>query len=73
MDRLDFPDKNKCQNCGRHLTSAYAETFGDRNDIVHYCGECTTERELFKGVGAGIDIFASGRMPTLPNGDRGGA
>lgn len=40
-----------CQNCGSYVTSAFARVFGDNQDHVHACLECSTMRALRTGSG----------------------
>lgn len=47
------PDETntECRNCGSYVTSAFARVFGDNNDRVHACLECSTMRALRTGSG----------------------
>jgi len=49
----DSPDETstRCQNCGSYVTSAFARVFGDNQDHVHACLECSTMRALRTGSG----------------------
>lgn len=42
----------KCSNCDGHVTPDFARVFGDRDDKVHACPECSTYAELQVGAGA---------------------
>lgn len=47
------PDETntKCRNCGSYVTGAFARVFGDNNDRVYACLECSTMRALRTGSG----------------------
>ncbi len=41
----------RCRNCGSYVTSAFARVFGDNEDHVYACLECSTMRSLRTGSG----------------------
>jgi len=49
----DSPDQmsTRCRNCGSYVTSAFARVFGDNEDHVYACLECSTMRSLRTGSG----------------------
>lgn len=49
----DSPDETttRCQNCGSYVTSAFARVFGNNQDHVYACLECSTMRALRTGSG----------------------
>jgi len=46
----------ECSNCGGHVTEQFARVFGDRDDVVHGCVECSSFRELQEGAAAGRQV-----------------
>jgi hypothetical protein len=57
MDRLihkaeDAPTtdlKQRCDNCGSHVSEAFTRVFGDNDGRLHQCLSCSTTRELEDG------------------------
>lgn len=44
----------ECEGCGARVSEDFARVFGaPEDDAVHACNECTTNRELYRGVAAG--------------------
>ena len=41
----------RCRNCGTYVSSQFAKVFGDNEDEIHRCIECTTLRDLQQGAG----------------------
>jgi DNA-directed RNA polymerase subunit RPC12/RpoP len=41
----------RCRNCGSYVTSAFARVFGDNDNQVYACLECSTMRALRTGSG----------------------
>jgi DNA-directed RNA polymerase subunit RPC12/RpoP len=41
----------RCRNCGSYVTGAFARVFGDNEDHVYACLECSTMRSLRTGSG----------------------
>lgn len=39
-----------CQNCGTRVTLQFARVFGDNDDIVHACTNCSTYREMHRNA-----------------------
>ena len=37
----------RCQNCGGHVTPQFVRVFGDNDDTVHACPNCSTCREVY--------------------------
>ncbi len=44
--------QRRCQNCGKQVTQQFARVFGDNDDVVHACLECSTFRTLAKTASA---------------------
>lgn len=42
----------RCRNCETHVTEQFARVFGDNDDRVHNCIDCTTNRDLYDGAGS---------------------
>ncbi len=40
----------KCRNCGAYVSSRFTRVFGDNDGKIHACLECSTSRDLRKGV-----------------------
>jgi hypothetical protein len=40
----------RCRNCGAYATSQFAKVFGDNDDEIHRCIECSTLRNLQQGA-----------------------
>jgi len=45
----------QCNNCGEHVSEQFARVFGDNDDEVFACNNCTVLRELFDGRGS-VDV-----------------
>lgn len=45
-----------CSDCGGFVTKDFARTFGDRDDEVHACPDCTTWTAVKKGAAAKPDF-----------------
>lgn len=45
----------QCNNCGGHVSDRFARVFGDNDDEVFACYDCTGFRELFDGRGGGVE------------------
>ena len=45
----DEPAETDCQGCGSSPTEQFRRVFGDNDDVVHGCPECSTYRELHDG------------------------
>lgn len=41
----------RCRNCGTYVSSQFAKVFGDNEDEIHRCIECSTLRDLQQGAG----------------------
>lgn len=47
----------RCRNCETHVTEQFARVFGDNENDVYNCTDCTTNRDLYDGAGsAGTDV-----------------
>ena len=46
----------RCQCCDSHVTSDFARTFGDANNVVHRCLNCDTFGRISLGSAAGCDV-----------------
>lgn len=44
--------RTTCRNCGAFVTQAFARVFGDNDDRVTGCPECTSFTALTEGAGA---------------------
>lgn len=42
----------RCQECGSHVSEQFRRVFGDNDDTVYSCLECSTRREIHDGAGA---------------------
>lgn len=42
----------RCRNCESHVTEQFARVFGDNQDDVHNCIDCTSNRDLYDGAGS---------------------
>jgi hypothetical protein len=40
---------NQCKNCNAYVTQQFARVFGDNNNTVHACIECSTLHALREG------------------------
>ena len=40
----------RCQNCGEYVTDQFAKVFGNNEDRVYACLDCSTTRALREGV-----------------------
>lgn len=45
------PGSSQCRNCGAYVSARFARVFGDNNDEVYNCIECSTLRDLQQGAG----------------------
>jgi hypothetical protein len=43
--------RRRCQGCGSYVTERFTRVFGDNEDDVYACLECSTMRELRAGSG----------------------
>ena len=41
----------RCRQCGQDVSPQFARVFGDNENVVHGCLECSTARELCSGDG----------------------
>lgn len=46
----------KCSGCGSFVTKDFARTFGDSDDTVHACPECTDWTPIKNGAAAKPDF-----------------
>ena len=46
----------RCQFCDSHVTSDFARTFGDANNVAHRCLKCDTFGRVAGGSAAGRDV-----------------
>jgi len=44
------PGSTQCRNCGTYVSSRFARVFGDNDDQVYRCIECSTLRALQQGA-----------------------
>lgn len=51
IDDSSEETSTRCRNCGSYVTSAFARVFGDNQDHVYACLECSTMRALRTGSG----------------------
>ncbi|WP_418771503.1 DUF7563 family protein [Halobacterium yunchengense] len=42
----------RCRNCESHVTEQFARVFGDNEDRVHSCIDCTANTDLYDGAGS---------------------
>lgn len=42
--------RNRCLNCGDHITKRAARVMGDERDRVHHCTNCMPNRDLQNGA-----------------------
>ncbi|MFC7134023.1 MULTISPECIES: DUF7563 family protein [Salinibaculum] len=42
---------NQCNNCNTYVTQQFARVFGDNDNTVHACIECSTLHALREGEG----------------------
>lgn len=47
------PVSNRCRRCGSAVSERFASVFGDNDDIIHRCLDCSTMSRLSEGAGAG--------------------
>ena len=40
----------QCRHCGAYVSSQFARVFGDNDDEIHRCIECSTLRDLQEGA-----------------------
>jgi hypothetical protein len=56
MDTADDPtqghNQTRCRRCGGFVTARFARVFGDNDDQVYGCHQCTSTRELFSASSA---------------------
>jgi hypothetical protein len=45
----------KCSRCGGHVTEQFARVFGNNDDEVEGCTDCTPASDLMDGDAAGLD------------------
>jgi hypothetical protein len=45
-----------CENCDGHVTEQYARVVGDNDDTVHACPACATQRAIYHGAAAQLDV-----------------
>jgi len=45
----------RCRNCESHVTEQFARVFGDNEDHVHSCIDCTANTDLYDGAGSNAD------------------
>lgn len=50
-DRRHGSTNTSCRNCGSYVTESFARVFGDNDDHVYACLECSTMRALRTGSG----------------------
>lgn len=43
--------RNQCNNCNTYVTQQFARVFGDNDNTVHACIECSTLHALRDGEG----------------------
>ncbi len=56
VDHSESVDLDECANCGSSVTLNFRRVFGDRENIVHACPECATNREINSGAAAGQEV-----------------
>jgi len=44
-------ERTACQNCGHYVTDTFRRVFGDNEDDLYGCLNCSTMRELRSGAG----------------------
>ena len=44
-----------CQNCGQPVDAQYARVFGNEDDEVHACTNCSTHRAIARGAAVAPD------------------
>jgi hypothetical protein len=44
---------NRCRRCGSAVSERFASVFGDNDDVIHRCLDCSTMSRLSEGAGAG--------------------
>lgn len=47
--------RRRCHGCGSYVTERFTRVFGDNEDDVYACLECSTMRELRAGSGVTPD------------------
>lgn len=47
---------SECLGCGAFVTDRFARVFGDNDNRVYGCPECSTERELYGGATGGANL-----------------
>lgn len=53
-DNLSY-DKKRCQHCGEHVDDQTRDCFGDNNDILWHCFNCTTATAMKERAGVDPD------------------
>lgn len=48
-ERTDAEPRQQCMNCGQFITRRFARVFGDNEDRVHACIQCSTLNSLREG------------------------
>ena len=74
MFRLDDDhDERTCENCGRHVTRAFARVFG-QDGSVERCRGCDTVGRLMNGSAAGrtVDTHTDPQVDTTRKNDANG-
>lgn len=46
---FDVESVSRCRQCGEYVSSRFAKVFGDNEDNVYRCIECSSFRELNGG------------------------
>lgn len=46
----DTPGHNQCQSCGAHVDPNLRRVFGDNDDLVQCCLECTHKHDVSHGA-----------------------
>lgn len=41
----------RCRNCGAHVSPRFVRVFGNNEDELYHCLECSTFRDLQQGAG----------------------
>ncbi|MGZ0745713.1 DUF7563 family protein [Haloparvum sp. AD34] len=63
-------DRGCCLNCGAHVSTDFARTFGDDDNQVHRCQSCDSRGRIQRGSAAGLDIAVPDPQEN-PNRNRG--
>ncbi|WP_247010599.1 DUF7563 family protein [Halorientalis litorea] len=51
IDERQGSTNTTCRNCGSYVTESFTRVFGDNDDNVYACLECSTMRALRTGSG----------------------